>query len=82
MGGFNTKPGVPGRAHIVSCLRFRLVDVKTSGNFYNAVNILVRAETISNQLATCFHAGILLRLWLCLFFGLEDGGDMFFRNDY
>jgi hypothetical protein len=24
----------------------------------------------------------LLRLWLCLFFGLEDGGDMFFRNDY
>jgi hypothetical protein len=27
-------------------------------------------------LVTCFHAGFLLGL----FFGLEDGGDMFLRN--
>jgi hypothetical protein len=76
MDGFNTKPGVPGRAHVSSFLRFRLVDLQASGIFYSALNILVRAETISNQIATCFHAGILLSL----FFNPENGCDMFFRN--
>jgi hypothetical protein len=76
MDGFNTKPGVPGRTHIAPFLRFRLVNLQTSGAFYSAVNVLVRAETIRNELATCFHAGILL----ILFLDPEDESDMFFRN--
>jgi hypothetical protein len=33
-------------------------------------------DQLITQLATCFHAGILLRL----FFETEDGGDIFLRN--
>jgi hypothetical protein len=34
-------------------------------------------KKMQQQLATCFHAGFLLRLY---FFDPEDGGDIFLRN--